>query len=68
MPRVLFTVTEEMHEDLKKAAKKRGATISGLVRLYVAEHLAADMSKNADKYEVDRGGDRRRNKPKGDSD
>lgn len=38
-PRMIITVTEEMHQAFKKKAMERGATMSGLARLILAEWL-----------------------------
>ncbi len=57
MPRMIFTVTDEMEEDLKREAKRTGATLSGLLRLYVAQQLAAKTKKSV--YLLEPGGDRR---------
>ena len=56
MPRIIFTVTEEMDKDLKSEADKRGAIVAELLRHYVAEGLARDTGKAKKSYKVNRGG------------
>lgn len=58
MARIIFTVNAEMQEDLEKEAKERGATVSGLIRLILAEALASKTGKDADMYRVEHGGNR----------
>ena len=38
--KVLLVLTEEMHAELKALADKRGASLSGFVRVALAEYLA----------------------------
>jgi len=59
MARLIFTVNKTMEKDLKTQAKKRGATLSGLLRLYVTNGLTKDTGKTADEYEITVGGDTR---------
>lgn len=59
MPRIILTVTDEMASDLKAQAARRGATLSGLARLYMAQGLSADTAKPIDQYRVSAGGARR---------
>ena len=54
MPRMVFTVTEEMHEALKRQAEQRGATLSGLLRLILADWLA--QQGEAIEWRVESGG------------
>jgi hypothetical protein len=58
MARIMFTVSDQMQTDLKTEAEKRGATISNLIRLYVAQGLASSTGKSAAKYAVLWGGDK----------
>ncbi|MBZ0293890.1 MAG: hypothetical protein K8L99_15100 [Anaerolineae bacterium] len=58
MPRIIFTVTDEMEADLKDQARKSGATLSGLIRLYLTEKLIEKTGKPVSAYEVETGGDR----------
>lgn len=62
MSRIIFTVTDEMKEDLETEAEKRGGTVAGLIRLYIAESLARATGKPVDSYAVKTGGDRRQAK------
>jgi len=53
------TITDEMDADLQAEATKRGASVAGLVRLYVSEGLVRDLKSDPAKYVVKVGGDRR---------
>ncbi len=59
MPRLIFTVTDKMDEDLKKIAKARNMPISNLIRLYLTEGLSKETDTPVEQYEVEMGGDRR---------
>lgn len=59
MPRIILTVTDEMASDLKTQATRRGATLSGLTRLYIAQGLTAETAKPIERYMVSAGGARR---------
>lgn len=59
MPRINITVTETMDADLKVEAQKRGASVAGLIRLYLTEGLVRDMKADPATYTVEIGGDRR---------
>lgn len=59
MKRMNVTVSGDMLADLKKAARKRGATMSALVRIYISEGLKKDLGTAGDTYEVPIGGNRR---------
>ena len=56
--RIIFTITEQMNEDLKAEAKKRGATVAGLARLYLTEGLVRDRGTDPSDYDVETGGSR----------
>lgn len=58
MTRIIVTITDKMDADLKAEAKKRGATIAGVIRLYLTEGLVRDLKTNPDDYEVEVGGKR----------
>lgn len=45
MPRMVITITEEMHEALKRKAQERGATLSGLTRKVLADWLKEQGEK-----------------------
>lgn len=58
MPRIIFTVTDEMQEDLKRVADERGASVSGLIRLFIVQALARETGKDPEIYRVETGGKR----------
>lgn len=60
MPRIIFTVSEEMNADLKSIADKRGASVAGVIRLYLANALTTETGKPLEAYIVERGGYRER--------
>lgn len=58
MPREIFTVTDEMRADLRKAADKRGMTVSTFIRRQLAEVLSKEFKRPVSDYEVEIGGER----------
>ena len=48
MTRFLLSVTEEMHEDLKTAARQHGCTLCGLIRDILWQWLERRNSPSAD--------------------
>lgn len=58
MPRIIFTLTDEMESDLKEEAAKRGMPVASLLRQYIARGLVQDTGKPAERYNVKWGGDR----------
>lgn len=55
--RLVFTVTREMHQALKRQAARRGATLAGLVRLILGEWLEQHGEKI--EWQVEWGGTRK---------
>jgi hypothetical protein len=56
MPREIFTVTDEMREDLRKAARQRGMTVSTFIRRQLTEILAREFGRPSTDYDIDMGG------------
>lgn len=60
MPRLIFTVTDEMADDLKAIAKKRNMPMATLIRVLLTEAIAPETGKAPDSYRVEVGGRRER--------
>lgn len=58
MGRLIVTLTEEMHDALRKTAKEKSNSVSGITRLALYEWLKQN-GREVDNWHVEWGGERK---------